>query len=127
VITDETRFALAVYVFGPLSSQANDYIASQSQAARERIRIIASIVEASTIKAAAENPMEIILSMERSFGPWIATQFAHSSFEVNGQVVGLPSYIIEDHLNGGIGLANKEFHGLPVASCWVTSVASVVV
>jgi hypothetical protein len=63
--------------------------------------------------------------MERSFGPWIAALLAKSSFEINGQVVGLPSYIIEDHINGSIGLANKEFHKLPVASCWVTSVASV--
>jgi hypothetical protein len=85
--------------------------------------ITPSIVEASTI----ETPMEIVLSMERSFGPWIAGQLAKSSSEISGQIVGPPTYIIEDHVNGGIALANKDFHRLPVASCWVTSVASFLV
>ncbi|KAG9085084.1 hypothetical protein FS749_004704 [Ceratobasidium sp. UAMH 11750] len=110
---------ITVYIFGPLASQADQYLSTYHKDARRRVRIVPSAVD-----APITGPLDFLLSLERSFGPWISEQVASSSMNVNGLVVNAPSYIIEDHICGGIALANKEFHGLPVASWWVASAVS---
>jgi hypothetical protein len=113
---------LAIYTFGPLAVQADKYLATQSLSARARIRIVASIPEAPIIHL-----FDTVLSLEHSFGRWIVEQLGSSGLEINGKVVGPPNYIIEDHLNGGVALASKGTHGLPIASWWVATAASFMV
>ncbi|KAF8605590.1 UDP-Glycosyltransferase/glycogen phosphorylase [Ceratobasidium sp. AG-I] len=54
--------------------------------------------------------------MEKRFASWIAKELKVTNLRVNGFTVEPPSWIIEDHFNGGISLASKDAHGLPVIS-----------
>jgi hypothetical protein len=48
--------------------------------------------------------------MEHGFGLWISDQLTNASFEFHGHLASPPSYIIEDHINGGISLASKDVY-----------------
>ncbi|KAG9099174.1 hypothetical protein FS749_001972 [Ceratobasidium sp. UAMH 11750] len=110
---------ISVYTPGPLAPQADQYLASYPEAARERVHIVHSIVD-----IPITNPFDLLTSLERSFGPWIAAQLANPSLEISGLTVETPSYIIEDHINGGIAVGNKQYHSLPIAAWWVSTAAS---
>ncbi|KAG8740146.1 hypothetical protein FRC10_004705 [Ceratobasidium sp. 414] len=110
---------MTVYIFGPLASQADQYLATYHKDSHERIQVVPSAVD-----IPITSPLDFLFSVERSFGPWISEQVASSSMEVNGLVVDAPSYIIEDHISGGIALTNRGYHGLPIASWWVASAIS---
>ncbi|KAG9111913.1 hypothetical protein FRC07_008003 [Ceratobasidium sp. 392] len=109
------------YIFESFMPQAEKYLATQSQAARERIQLI---------RACADRPIEhqldITLSVEKTFEIWIAQQAKRGSVEINGLVVGPPIAIIEDHFNGGSALASKDVHGLPVVSFWPANAPSLI-
>ncbi|KAG8678373.1 hypothetical protein FRC09_019888, partial [Ceratobasidium sp. 395] len=111
----------AVYIFEFFFPQAEKYLATQSQLARERIQL----VRASTEFPIA-SPLDIILSVEKSFERWMDWQMNHGSIDINGLVVDPPICIIEDHFNGGCALACKDTHGLPVVSWWASNTASLV-
>ncbi|KAG8793767.1 hypothetical protein FRC12_001695 [Ceratobasidium sp. 428] len=110
---------ISVYVPGPTAPQCEAYLDTYHKGAHERVRVIPSIVDIPIV-----GPLDLMISMERSFGPWITQQLASSSVEINGLVVEAPSYIIEDHINGGITVANKQHHQLPIAAWWVSTAAS---
>ncbi|KAG9120126.1 hypothetical protein FRC07_004523 [Ceratobasidium sp. 392] len=109
------------YIFESFIPQAEKYLATQSQAARERIQLI---------RACADRPIEhqldITLSVEKTFEIWIAQQVKRGSVEINGLIVGPPIAIIEDHFNGGSALASKDVHGLPVVSFWPANAPSLI-
>ncbi|KAG8743737.1 hypothetical protein FRC10_011519, partial [Ceratobasidium sp. 414] len=108
-----------VYTPGPLAAQADKYFATYSVTARERIRIIPSVAD-----IPITNPLDLLASMERSFGPWVAAQIADPGIEIHGLAVEAPSYIVEDHSNGGVAVINKHHHGLPIATWWAATAAS---
>ncbi|KAG9073658.1 hypothetical protein FS749_014821, partial [Ceratobasidium sp. UAMH 11750] len=110
---------ISVYTPAPLAPQAQAYLTTYHKDALDHVRIVPSVVD-----IPIATPMDLVDSMERSFGPWIAEQLASPSVEINGLVVEAPSYIIEDHITGGIALANKKYHGLPIAAWWVSTAAS---
>ncbi|KAG8701443.1 hypothetical protein FRC08_004077, partial [Ceratobasidium sp. 394] len=109
----------SVFVWPPSSQTSSSYFATYSETARERVHIVPSIVD-----IPITNDFDILISIERSFGPWIATQLANPSLKVKGLVIEAPSYIIEDHTNGCIAAINKQHHGLPIASWWAATAAS---
>ncbi|KAG9077497.1 hypothetical protein FS749_010609, partial [Ceratobasidium sp. UAMH 11750] len=98
---------ISVYTFGLLAAQANAYLATHPKVTHERRRIVASVVD-----SPVTNPLDLVFSLENSFKPWIGQQLEIADFEAGGHVVAPPSYIIGDHINGGVALG----HGLPVAS-----------
>ncbi|KAG9105440.1 hypothetical protein FRC07_009279, partial [Ceratobasidium sp. 392] len=102
---------ISVYTPGSLASQADKYLSTYQKDLLERVKVVPSVVD-----IPLENPLDIIFSMERSFGPWISGLLANSSIMLDGLVVDAPTYIIEDHINGGIALANEKHHRLPVIS-----------
>ncbi|QRV81798.1 glycosyltransferase family 1 protein [Ceratobasidium sp. AG-Ba] len=110
---------ISIYTPGPLAAQSDDYLCTHHKAVHPRLRIVPSVVDVPLV-----GPIDILFSMERSFGPWISNLVAASSFDCNGYVVESPSYIIEDHINGGIALAHKDKHRLPIASWWVANAIS---
>ncbi|KAG8735738.1 hypothetical protein FRC10_010221 [Ceratobasidium sp. 414] len=110
---------ISVYTPGPLAPQADAYLAAYHNGAHDRVRVVPSIADIPIATL-----LDLVTSMERSFGPWIAEQLASPSAEINGLIVEAPSYIIEDHINGGIAAANKKHHGLPIAAWWVSTAAS---
>ncbi|QRV75674.1 glycosyltransferase family 1 protein [Ceratobasidium sp. AG-Ba] len=61
--------------------------------------------------------------MERNFGPWIVDQITSANLADKGHLVEPPSYIIEDHVNGGVSVANKKFHGLPIIGWYAATAA----
>ncbi|KAG8735737.1 hypothetical protein FRC10_010220 [Ceratobasidium sp. 414] len=110
---------ISVYTPGPLAPPAEAYLAAYHNGAHDRVRVVPSVVD-----IPIATPLDLLVSMERSFGPWVAEQLASPSVEINGLVVEAPSYILEDHINGGIAVANKKHHGLPIAAWWVSTAAS---
>ncbi|KAG8723958.1 hypothetical protein FRC09_000994 [Ceratobasidium sp. 395] len=110
---------ISVYTPGPLAPQAEKYLLTYHAAVLDRVRVVPSVVD-----NPITGPLDILLSMERSFGPWISGLLASSSSIVNGLAVAAPTYIIEDHINGGIALTNQKYHGLPIVSWWVASAIS---
>ncbi|QRV96219.1 glycosyltransferase family 1 protein [Ceratobasidium sp. AG-Ba] len=110
---------ISIYTPGPLAAQSDDYLSTYHKAVHPRLRIVPSVVDVPLV-----SPIDILFSMERSFGPWISNLVAASSFDCNGYAVEPPSYIIEDHINGGIALAHKDKHRLPIASWWVANAIS---
>ncbi|QRV96218.1 glycosyltransferase family 1 protein [Ceratobasidium sp. AG-Ba] len=110
---------ISIYTPGPLAAQSDDYLSTYHKAVHPRLRIVPSVVDVPLV-----GPIDIVLSMERSFGPWISNLVAASSLDCNGYAVEPPSYIIEDHISGGIALAHKDKHRLPIASWWVANAIS---
>ncbi|KAG8698071.1 hypothetical protein FRC08_006158 [Ceratobasidium sp. 394] len=110
---------ISVYTAAPLAPQAEAYLAAHHKDALDRIRIVPSVIDIPIATL-----LDLVDSMERSFGPWIAEQLASPSVEINGLVVEAPSRIIEDHINGGIAAANKKYHNLPIGAWWVSTAAS---
>ncbi|KAG8701441.1 hypothetical protein FRC08_004075 [Ceratobasidium sp. 394] len=78
----------------------------------------------SSISQSGSPPPDLLTSIKRSFGPWIAAQLANPRLEINGLAIEAPSYIIEDHINGGVSVINKQHHGLPIAGWWAATAAS---
>ncbi|QRV82561.1 glycosyltransferase family 1 protein [Ceratobasidium sp. AG-Ba] len=108
---------ISVYVFGPIATQASAYIATLPEATRSRMRIVPSVVD-----TPIAGPLDVLHSLEKSFKPWITEQIAIPRSDVDNHVVAAPSWVIEDHINGGCSLGN----GLPVASWWVAPAASMI-
>ncbi|KAG9120127.1 hypothetical protein FRC07_004524, partial [Ceratobasidium sp. 392] len=108
---------ISIYIFAPLAAQANTYLASHSKAARERACIVPSVLDSPIV-----TPLDVVFSLEASFKLWIVEQLNVASFEVGEYVLAPPSYIIEDHINGGVALG----HGLPIASWWAAPAASLI-
>ncbi|KAG8727840.1 hypothetical protein FRC10_005572, partial [Ceratobasidium sp. 414] len=110
-----------IYTFAPLATQANVYLATLSDSSRERARIVPSVLD-----SPITSPLDVVFSVEKSFGAWILEQLIIPGFEVNTHMVAPPSCIIEGHINGGIALARKEEHKLPVVSWWPATAASMI-
>lgn len=129
----------AVFVHGPQAPKALEYLSTQSSNSQERVRIVPSVPAVNPSSAPLEasvqvsDPMAIISDMEKRFASWIVDELSMAGLVVNGLSIDPPSWILEDHLNGGISLASKDAHGLPVISwglgpsaSWITWVCLLV-
>ena len=126
---------LAMFVFGPQVPKAAEYLSTQSIHAQQRIRFVPSAPEPSASDAPLEasiqiegpqmqDPISLILLLETLFGNWITEEMQKTSQTVNGFPIAPPSWIVEDHINGGISLASKAQHQLPIISWWLGPAAS---
>ncbi|QRV81807.1 glycosyltransferase family 1 protein [Ceratobasidium sp. AG-Ba] len=100
---------ISIYVFAPFGDQA-----TQSEIACEQTRIAPSIVD-----TPVSLPLGVVYSLEKSLKPWISKELKSTSSKVGEQILDLPSWILEDHINGGVGLG----YGLPVVSFWAAPAA----
>ncbi|QRV96220.1 glycosyltransferase family 1 protein [Ceratobasidium sp. AG-Ba] len=110
---------ITVYTLAPFEDQGVKYLATYPEPAAERVRVAASAPTTPILGL-----MDVLTNMDRCFGPWIARQLARPDVEINGLPVEPPSYIIEDHFNGGVSLINEQYHNLPAASWWAAGAAS---
>ncbi|QRW10566.1 glycosyltransferase family 1 protein [Ceratobasidium sp. AG-Ba] len=110
---------ITVYTLAPFEDQGVKYLATYPEPVAERVRVAASALVTPILGL-----MDVLTNMDRCFGPWIARQLARPDVEINGLPVDPPSYIIEDHFNGGVSLINKQYHNLPAASWWAAGAAS---
>ncbi|QRV90437.1 UDP-glucoronosyl and UDP-glucosyl transferase [Ceratobasidium sp. AG-Ba] len=109
---------ISIYTPGTFASQIDEYLATYPKLALERILIVASVVD-NTVKG----PLDLMYAVERNFGPWIADQITSPNLADKRHLVEPPSYIIEDHVNGGIAVANKKFHELPIVGWYAATAA----
>ncbi|ELU35706.1 hypothetical protein AG1IA_10264 [Rhizoctonia solani AG-1 IA] len=71
--------------------------------------------------------VEMIASLEVSFGSWIVKETQQATVvQVDGRPINPPSVIIEDLFTGGVGLARREAHNLPVVGWWLMPAGSLV-
>ncbi|QRV81801.1 glycosyltransferase family 1 protein [Ceratobasidium sp. AG-Ba] len=112
---------ISVYTLALLADFGAAFLSTQTKEAQNRIRIIPSVLDMEIA-----SPLDVVLALEKSFGPWILEQLSVPSFEAGGHVIAPPSHIIEDHINGGISLASKDEHKLPIISWWLTAAASMI-
>lgn len=116
----------ALFVHVSQADRASEYLNIQATDVQSRIRIVHSEASSASLPVQKANPFETVLDMERKFGPWIAAELKEGSQRYNGIVVAPPTWIIENHINGGVSLASKDTHGLPVISWWVGPAASLI-
>ncbi|KAF8597302.1 hypothetical protein BDV93DRAFT_562409, partial [Ceratobasidium sp. AG-I] len=123
----------SMFVYGPQVPKAAEYLSTQSNQAQQRIRFVPHIPvqDASPdvpLEASVQihEPVSLILHLESLFGPWIIEELQKTRQEINGFVVAPPTWIVEDHINGGISLPSKAEHGLPIASCWMGPAAALI-
>ncbi|KAF8605610.1 hypothetical protein BDV93DRAFT_554463 [Ceratobasidium sp. AG-I] len=123
---------ISVYVHGPQAPKALDYLSTQSLVSQERVRVVPSVPAVNPTGAPLEasvqisSPLEVISDMEIRFALWIATELKVTGLGVNGSTIEPPSWILEDHINGGISLASKDAHGLSVVSWWLGPAISLI-
>ncbi|CAE6336472.1 unnamed protein product [Rhizoctonia solani] len=117
---------ISLYVYDSEVPKATKYLDTQSSEYSSRVRIVsASGNEAPPVSIV--NPIEIIKYLEDSFGRWIAKELKESNTtRIEGRAIEKPSWIIEDYFNGGVSLACKNAHGLPIAAWWTTTAASLI-
>ena len=119
-----------MFAHGPQAPQALNYLSTQSLVSQERIRVVPSMSatypSGPPLKdfAPISDPLEIIPDMEKRFALWIASELKLAVLEVNGFIIEPPSWIFEDHTSGGISLASKATHGLPIMIFWLGPAAS---
>ncbi|KAF8605587.1 hypothetical protein BDV93DRAFT_521432 [Ceratobasidium sp. AG-I] len=117
---------ISLFVHSSQTERASEYLDTQTTNVKNRVRIVHSLASSGSSAIQAANPFEVILDMEQKFGPWITAELQAGPLQINGFAVASPSWIIENHINGGISLASKRGHRLPVVSWWVGPAASLI-
>ncbi|CAE6494015.1 unnamed protein product [Rhizoctonia solani] len=121
---------LFISVFIPESEvpKAQKYLDAQPCAYLNRIKIIvASTNGESAFVTLVSSLLNILIQLEKLFELWITKELQHTTeLQIEGRLVGKPSWIIEDQQTGGVSLASKHIHNLPVVSWWSTTAASLI-
>ncbi|KAF8605594.1 UDP-Glycosyltransferase/glycogen phosphorylase [Ceratobasidium sp. AG-I] len=115
---------ISVFVHSPFASQALNYLSTQSFVSQQRVRVVPSVSAENTLDAPIYDNFEIVCDMEKRLASWIANELKATGLSVNGFNIEPPSWIIEDHIVGGISLASEAAHGLPVMMLWTAPAAS---
>ncbi|CAE6482207.1 unnamed protein product [Rhizoctonia solani] len=118
---------ISVFVYDSEVPKTIKYLNSQSSAYSARIKIVTASGNETTPALSPTNPVEIFVYLEKSFELWITKELQQTTAaQVDGRVISKPSWIIEDHLNGGVSLVCKDVHKLPITSWWSTTAASLI-
>ncbi|KAF8597305.1 UDP-Glycosyltransferase/glycogen phosphorylase, partial [Ceratobasidium sp. AG-I] len=72
------------------------------------------------------DPLVLISNLETQFRIWATSELSKINSEINGFWVAPPTWIVEDHITGGISLASKDIHGLPIVSWWLGPATSLI-
>ena len=122
-----------MFIIGPQVPKAADYLSTQSTQAQRRIRFVPPVPAPDTSSDAPleasiqiEEPVSLNLHLETLFGTWITEELQKTSLVVNGFPIAPPSWILEDHIDGGISLPSKAQHQLPIISWWIGPAASLI-
>ncbi|KAG8746664.1 hypothetical protein FRC11_012625, partial [Ceratobasidium sp. 423] len=117
---------ISLFVYPPEVPKAIKYLSAQPPVYSRRIRIVTDTSnEAASISPG--NEIEMITSIEKSFGLWITKELQQATIiQLDGRPVNEPSLIIEDIFNGGVALASKDVHKLPVVGWWLMTAASLI-
>ncbi|KAF8750323.1 Glycosyltransferase family 1 protein [Rhizoctonia solani] len=120
-----TSHALALFVYQTELHKAVKYLDTQPPAYTRRIRLVTEPTNGPSVTAGQLT--DILLSLEVSFGSWIVKETQQATIlQIDGRPVNPPSMIIEDLYTGGVGLARKEAHNLPVVGWWLMTAGSLI-
>ncbi|KAF8593126.1 hypothetical protein BDV93DRAFT_566891 [Ceratobasidium sp. AG-I] len=113
----------SMFVYGPQVPKAAEYLSTQSTQAQQRIRFVSHAPSDTAIPS--QDIVSLILHLESLFSTWITEELQKTS-QVNGFSIAPPSWILEDHIGGGISLPSKAQHQLPIISWWLGPAASLI-
>ncbi|ELU42308.1 UDPGT domain-containing protein [Rhizoctonia solani AG-1 IA] len=120
-----TYLLLALFVYQTELHKAIKYLDAQPQVYTRRIRLVTEPTDGPSV--ASGQFEEMIASLEVSFGSWIVKETQQATVvQVDGRPVNPPSVIIEDLFTGGVGLARRDEHNLPVVAWWIMLAGSLV-
>ncbi|KAF8714625.1 Glycosyltransferase family 1 protein, partial [Rhizoctonia solani] len=120
-----TCLLLALFVYQTELHKAIKYLDAQPQVYTRRIRLVTEPTDGPSV--ASGQFEEMIASLEVSFGSWIVKETQQATVvQVDGRPVNPPSVIIEDLFTGGVGLARRDEHNLPVVAWWIMLAGSLV-
>ncbi|KAH7332785.1 hypothetical protein B0J17DRAFT_721946 [Rhizoctonia solani] len=118
---------ISLFVYDSEVPKATNYLNSHTSTHSTRVKIVTASGGEATPALSPASPVEIFVYLEKSFESWIIKELQQvTSTQAGGRVVSKPSWIIEDQFNGGVSLACKETHKLPVVSWWLTTAASLI-
>ncbi|KAF8605575.1 UDP-Glycosyltransferase/glycogen phosphorylase [Ceratobasidium sp. AG-I] len=122
---------ISLFMYAPQVGKASEYLTTQSIHSRQRIRFVPSIsitnpLSDSPAPAMIRDPLVLLSCLETQFRTWVSEELSKINSEINGFWVAPPTWIVEDHITGGISLASKDTHGLPVVSWWLGPATSLI-
>ncbi|QRW25636.1 glycosyltransferase family 1 protein [Rhizoctonia solani] len=116
---------ISLFVYQTELHKAIKYLDAQPQVYTRRIRLVTEPTDGPSV--ASGQFEEMIASLEVSFGSWIVKETQQATVvQVDGRPVNPPSVIIEDLFTGGVGLARRDEHNLPVVAWWIMLAGSLV-
>ncbi|CAE6436099.1 unnamed protein product [Rhizoctonia solani] len=119
---------ISLFVIDSELPKATKYLDSQSSTSSGRVRIIPTSSSGESAPVFSFAALHKLLDhLEKSFESWITKELQDEyKLQIDGRLVSKPSWIIEDQQTGGISLACKDIHKLPVVSWWSTTAASLI-
>ncbi|CAE6438722.1 unnamed protein product [Rhizoctonia solani] len=116
---------ISLFVYHSEMPKANKYLSTQPSMYSRRIRITTASSKEVAPTLANSNPIEMLSYLELSFKRWIGDELQQeNTLQVDGRLVDVPSAIMEDVFNGGMSLACKDVHNLPVVGWWLATSSS---
>ncbi|CAE6476124.1 unnamed protein product [Rhizoctonia solani] len=118
---------ISLFVYDSEVAKVTKYLNSQSSTYSIRIKVVTASGNEATPTVPPANPVEIIGHLEKYFKSWITRELQETTIsQVEDRSINKPSWIIEDLFNGGVSLACKDTHRLPIVSWWTTTAASLI-
>ncbi|CAE6435460.1 unnamed protein product [Rhizoctonia solani] len=116
---------ITLFVYRTELDKATKYLNAQPSAYTRRIRVVSDSTEGPPVSS--DQMVEMITSLEVAFGSWIINESRQASvIQVDARPVNAPSLIIEDLFTGGVSLACRDVHNLPVVGWWLMPAGSLV-
>lgn len=116
---------VALFVYHPELPKAVKYLSAQPARYSSRIKLVTDASSKNDPPVASGNEVEVITCFEKSFRSWITNEVRQATVtQLDGRPVGKLSLIVEDIFSGGVALACKEVHRLPIVAWWSMTAAS---
>ncbi|KAJ1302252.1 hypothetical protein OPQ81_001072 [Rhizoctonia solani] len=116
---------ISLFVYNSEVPKAIKYLGAQPSTYSKRIRIVTATSGEGDPAVTSGNEIEVISCLEKAFGLWITNELQQATIiQLEGQPINEPSLIIEDIFAGGVALACKNVHKLPIVAWWLMTAAS---
>ncbi|CAE6482177.1 unnamed protein product [Rhizoctonia solani] len=118
---------ISLFVYSTEVSKATKYLNAQPSAFSRRVRLVTAASNEGDPAMSPGNEIEMLNALESAFGLWMTKEVQQPTIvQVDGRPINQPSMIIEDVFSGGVGLACKDVHQLPIVAWWLMSAASLI-
>ncbi|KAL5638106.1 hypothetical protein ACGC1H_002381 [Rhizoctonia solani] len=116
---------ISLFVYHTEMPKAIKYLSAQPTSYARRVRVVTALSSDVPPPVDTNNLIELLVYMEQSFKSWITNELEQPTIvQVESQPVNTPSLIMEDIFNGGMSLACKDVHRLPIVGWWGLTTAS---